>query len=75
MNEDEIKSEIFTLDRFEEGKAVLIGEHFEVVVPKKLIPKKLNPSDIVHLTFSSDEAETRRREQSAKDILNELLKS
>ncbi|OGD65394.1 hypothetical protein A2215_03625 [Candidatus Berkelbacteria bacterium RIFOXYA2_FULL_43_10] len=75
MDENEIKSEIFTLDRFEDRKAVLIGEHFEILIPKKLIPKKLNEGDIVHLTLSSDEAETKKREQSAKDILNELLKS
>jgi hypothetical protein len=75
MNEDEIKSAVFTLDRFEDGNAVLIGEHFEIVIPKKLIPKKLEPGDIVHLTLSSDEAETKKREQKAKDILNEILKS
>jgi hypothetical protein len=73
MDENEIKSEVFTLDRFEDGKAVLIGEHFEVVVPKKLIPKKLEPGAIVHLTLASDEAETKIREQKAKDILNEIL--
>lgn len=64
---------IFTLDRFEEGKAVLIGEHAEVVLAKKLVPKACHEGDIVHLTLSSDEAETNKREQRAKELLNEIL--
>lgn len=67
------KTSIFTIDRFENGSAVLIGEHAEIVVPKKLIPKSCSESDIIHLTISSDEAETNRREKSAKELLNQIL--
>lgn len=67
------KTSIFTIDRFENGSAVLIGEHAEIVVPKKLIPKSCSEGDIIHLTISSDEAETNRREKSAKELLNQIL--
>ena len=70
---DDSKTTIFTIDRFENGSAVLIGEHTEIVVPKKLIPKSAHEGDIVHLTISSDEAETLKREKSAKELLNEIL--
>lgn len=74
MSIENTKTVIFTLDRFENSSAVLIGEHSEVIVPKKLIPKSCNEGDIVHLTISSDEAETRHRQKSAKELLNEILK-
>ena len=67
------KTTVFTIDRFENGLAVLIGEHAEIVVPKKLIPKSSKEGDIVHLTISSDEAETERRQKRAKELLNEIL--
>jgi len=70
---DETVSIIFSIDRFENGSAVLIGEHNEIIVPKKLIPKTCSEGDIVHLTISSDEAETTRREKTAKELLNEIL--
>ena len=71
--ETDSKTTIFSIDRFENGSAVLIGEHAEVVVPKKLIPKSTKEGDIVHLTISSDESETNRREKTAKELLNEIL--
>ena len=73
MTED-TKTTIFTLDRFEEGKAVLIGEKEEIVISKKIIPKAIKEGDILHLTISSDEAETKKKELSAKELLNEILK-
>lgn len=72
MQEDS-KTTIFTLDRFEESTAVLIGEHSEILIPKKLIPKSVKEGDIVHLTISSDEAETLKRQKKAKELLNEIL--
>ncbi len=70
---EDSKTTIFTLDRFEGSQAVLLGEHFEVVVPKKLLPKSCKEGDILHLTLSSDEAETKKRAQTAKELLNEIL--
>ncbi len=70
---EESKTTIFTLDRFEGSQAVLLGEHFEIEVPKKLVPKGCKEGDILHLTLSSDEAETKKRAQTAKELLNEIL--
>jgi len=70
---EDSKTTIFTLDRFEEGTAVLIGEHSEILMPKKLIPKSCKEGDIIHLTISSDEAETKRKQKRAKELLNEIL--
>jgi len=75
MLENDSKTTIFTLDRFEDGKAVLVGEYAEVVVPKKLVPKACQEGDVIHMTLSSDEAETKKREQTAKELLNEILGS
>ena len=70
---DDSKTTILTLDRFENGSAVLIGEQVEIILPKKLIPKSVKEGDIIHLTVSSDEAETKKRQKSAKELLNEIL--
>ena len=76
MSENDIKTIQLTLDRFEEGKAVLIGERgIDIVVPKRLVPKSCGEGDVVHLTLASDEGETTRREQTAKELLNEILGS
>lgn len=72
---DEISQATLFLDRFEGSKAVLVGEREEIVVPKRLIPKKVDEGGVVHLTISSDEAETKRRTQTAKELLNEILKN
>jgi len=73
MSEQEEKRFEFIVDRFEGTDAVLVGEHNEIVVPKKMIPKNVKESGVVHLTLSSDEAETKKREDSAKKLLNEIL--
>lgn len=73
MSDNETKSITFTLDRFEGSKAVLTGDKKEFIVPKKYIPKSINEGDVVHLTFASDEVETKKREKKAKEILNEIL--
>ena len=73
MSEQEEKSFEFIVDRFEGSNAILVGEHNEVVVPKKMIPKNVKEGGVVHLTLSSDEAETKKRGDDAKKLLNEIL--
>ena len=73
MSEQEEKRFEFIVDRFEGTDAVLVGEHNEIVVPKKMIPKNIEEGGVIHLTLSSDEAETSRRDKSAKKLLNEIL--
>ena len=63
-----------TFDRIEGNKAVLTGEKDEeIVIDKKLLPKEALPGEYLVVTIATDEAETKRREQKAKDILNEIL--
>ena len=63
-----------TFDRIEENKAILIGEKDEeIIVEKKFLPKEAKEGEYLVVTFSTDEAEARRREQTAKEILNEIL--
>lgn len=75
MTEDS-KTIQLVVDRFEEGKAVLVGDRgLEIIVPKRIVPKSCDEGDVIHLTLASDKAETARREQTAKDLLNEILGS
>lgn len=63
-----------TFDRMEGSKAVLTSEKDEeIIVDKKLLPKEAIEGEYLVITFATDEAETKRREQKAKDILNEIL--
>ncbi len=73
MSEQEEKRFEFIVDRFEGTDAVLVGEHNEIVVPKKMIPKNIEEGGVIHFTLSSDEAETSRRDKNAKKLLNEIL--
>ena len=63
-----------TVDRFEENKAVLSSDNNEeIVVLKRLLPKEAIEGSVLHLTIATDEAETKRRETTAKELLNEIL--
>lgn len=73
MNSEPQKETIFTLDRFEGGKAILIGEHQKIEIPKRLIPKDVGEGDILHMILASDEWATKDREKKAKELLNEIL--
>ncbi len=64
------------LDRFEENKAVLYSENDEeIILPKKLLPKDAKEGESIVLTLATDQAETKRREAKAKEILNEILRA
>lgn len=70
---DSLTSE-FVLDHFKDDKAVLISGDKECVIPASFLPTKLRETDIIQVTFSTDEHEKKRREMNAKEILNEILK-
>lgn len=71
---DETNTFKIELDRFEEDKAVLFTEDSkEIILPKNLVPQKAEAGDVIFLTLTTDEAETRQREKKAKEILNEIL--
>ncbi len=63
-----------TLDRIEGDKAILMNEDDEeTVLDRKMLPKAVNEGDVLVLTLATDEAETKGRDQKAKDLLNEIL--
>lgn len=68
-----ISSVKVVLDRIEEGQAVFLDDDYELIIPKKILPKELKEGDAAVITVSTDKAETERCEKKAKEILNEIL--
>jgi len=71
--EKDILTSEFILDRIEDDNAVLISGGNECVMPLSFLPKALKEGDVIQATFSTDEAEKKKREMKAKEILNEIL--
>jgi len=64
----------FILDRIESDKAVLIGEDkAELILPKKMLPTDAKEGSVLSLSIFTDESETKKREKTAKELLNEIL--
>jgi len=75
LHAEKSASHEFILDRFEEEKAVIIdADNTEIILPAKLLPAA-KEGDVIVMALIPKEEETKRREQTAKDILNEILKS
>ncbi|HOX41483.1 MAG TPA: DUF3006 family protein [bacterium] len=69
-----VVSHIFTLLRFEDNIAVLRGDRdIETRIPKRLLPKAVAEGSAFVITIATEEAEAKRREVRAKDLLNEIL--
>ena len=67
-----------TLDRFEDGQAVLSFEFSphnrrELVVPKRYLPKQIREGDVLYLEIYNNQAATERRKNLARSILEEIL--
>jgi len=70
---DIVKTEL-SLDRIEGGKAVLLNEDDEeIILASKMLPRETKEGDVLIITIATDKAEAKRREQKAKDLLNEIL--
>ena len=64
------------LDRIEGDKAVLYFEEgVELVLPAKTLPKGSKEGDTLIMMLATEKAETERKEKTAKEILNEILKT
>ncbi|MDD4271616.1 MAG: DUF3006 family protein [Patescibacteria group bacterium] len=66
----------FTIDRFEEDKAVLIADSGAAVIwPKNKLPADIHEGSA--LSFKIEEAGEREKldKQTAKDIINEIIKN
>ena len=72
--EKNISTSNLELDHFEEDKAVLLTmDNVEIVLPKHFIPEEVSVGDTVAMTVTTDEAQTKAKEQKARDLLNEIL--
>ena len=63
-----------TLDRFENGKAVLKTDDGETIVwPKNKLPENTRESAILYFTILNDKQAEKEKKEMAKEILNQLL--
>ncbi len=67
----------FTIDRIEEGKAVLECENGDcVTLDVTALPKKIHEGDVLHFEEGSyflDEKETEQRRQKIKKLMDSLF--
>lgn len=63
-----------TVDRFEGDFAVVIAESVPVDIPKKMMPENAKEDDVVYITITNDEEETKSQGELARSLLNEVLK-
>ncbi|MEI8143274.1 MAG: DUF3006 domain-containing protein [Candidatus Berkelbacteria bacterium] len=61
------------LDRFEGDRAVLTVDEEEIILFKKIMPAAAKEGDTLVVSISTREAETKRKTQKAKELLNEIL--
>ncbi len=64
------------VDRIEEERVVLIDQDQNIFVwPKKVLPDAIHEGQLIFVELSdSPTADTDNKQESAKDILNEILK-
>jgi len=65
----------FTLDRIENDFAILVDGKKQLEIAKIYLPSDAKEGDVVHLCIVTDEAETKKRLETAKELLNEILGS
>ena len=64
----------FTVDRFEEGKAVLIGsDGASLTWPKNLLPENAHEGSALNFNIMEEKEREQKDKQTAKDIINEII--
>ncbi len=64
----------FVLKEFKDQEALLIDEEGkEILWPKNSLPKNLKEGDKLSFLISEQNSDQAKREQTAKDVLNEIL--
>ncbi len=64
-----------TVDRFEKGRAVLRFEDGqELILTKRYLPTRVKEGSVLHLEFYRAEDETKRKEDIARHLLEEILR-
>ena len=69
-----------SVDRFENGHAVLIfkftqNNRAELVIPKRYLPRKIKEGDILSVEVYPEKEAKERQKNLASNILDEILKS
>ena len=63
------------IDRIEDDYAILVFEDNQtLMVPAEKLPYGYNEGTVLHVTFISDKESTKKSEDLAKQILNDILK-
>lgn len=64
----------FTVDRFENDKAVLIDSSGQTVIwPKNKLPESLREGSSINFEVAEDKGAEMKNKQTAKDIINEII--
>ena len=63
-----------TIDRFEEGKAIIIANGGQIIWPKSLLEDELKEGSSVNLAIVASDRE-KADEALAKNLLNDILKN
>lgn len=67
---------IATIDRFERGQAVLRFEDGqELILPKRKLPSRIKEGSVLACEFFRAEDEEKRKENIARYLLEEILKT
>lgn len=67
-------SMVVTVDRFENGRVVLLFEDGQqVVLPKRKLPGKIKEGSVLYCEFFRAEDHDKRREDIARYLLEEIL--
>ncbi len=69
----DLKELCFILDRFEGGKAVLLYEGQELIVPKRMLDRDAKEGDVIFSELIAEKKMEKRRENIAKALLKEIL--
>ncbi|MFH0840746.1 MAG: DUF3006 domain-containing protein [bacterium] len=65
-----------TVDRMEGEKVILISsDKTNLVFPKDKLPAEIKEGDILYLTISPNPEAVEKTKESAKQLLNEILKT
>ncbi len=63
-----------TIDRFEEGRAVLKTKDKQTIIwPKNKLPENVGEGTVLRIALTDDQATASADKELAKDILNEIL--
>lgn len=66
----------FTIDRFEEDKAVLVADDGAAIVwPKNKLPADVHESSALSFNIQEAAEREKRDQQTAKDIINEIIQN